>query len=99
SGNKELLASYLSDVGMIFHNHKVYDKSIDYYQQAIVVLTNEKNNGDHLMHTYSNMAQSLLYKNDLAEVKKSLNKAQALLKHLPDSKFTAFFYIVKSMYH
>lgn len=99
SDNQELLSSYLSDVGMIFHNHKVYDKSIDYYQQAIDVLNNEKNNGEQLMHAYSNMAQSLLYQNDLAKAKESLNKAQILLKHLPESKYTAFFYIVKSIYH
>src|SRR5690606_7571562 len=43
SGNKELLSAYLSDVGMIFYNHKAYDKSIDYYQQAIDVLSTEEN--------------------------------------------------------
>jgi len=99
SENKELLSAYLSDVGMIFYNHKVYDKSIDYYQQAIVVLSNEKNNGYHLVRTYSNMAQSQIYQNDLTGAKGSLSKAQVLLKHLPESKFAAFFYIVKSMYH
>ena len=104
SGNKELLSAYLSDVGMIFHNHQEYDKSIDYYQQAIDVLNGGKNNGEPLINAYSNVAQSLLYRNDLTEAdlteaKESLNKAQNLLKHVPESKFAAFFYIVKSIYH
>lgn len=99
SGNKELLSAYLSDVGMIFHNHKAYDKSIDYYQQAIDVLSTEENNGEHLMNAYINIAQSLLYQDDLVKAKEALNKAQSFLKHLPESKFAAFFYIVKSIYH
>src|SRR5690606_34372194 len=99
SGNKELLSSYLSDVGMIFYNHRAYDKSIDYYQQAISVLNNEGNDGDYLARTYVNMAQSQIYQNDLVGARESLRKSQTLLNHLPESKITAFFHIVKSMYH
>jgi len=99
SGNKEIMSSYLSDVGMVFYNHKAYGKSIDYYQQAISVLNNEENDGDHLARTYINMAQSQIYQNDLVEAKESLSKSRSLLNHLPDSKIIAFFHIVKSMYH
>lgn len=99
SGNKVLLSAYLSDVGMIFYNHKEYDKSIDYYQQSIAVLENVENDGDHLARTYLNMAQSQIYQDNLIGAKEALRKSQNLLKHLPESKITAFFHIVKSMYH
>ena len=41
SKNKELLAGYYVDMGMIFNNSKEYDKSIDYIKKAVDIL--EKN--------------------------------------------------------
>ena len=99
STNKGLLSSYLSDVGMIFYNHKAYEKSIDYYHQAIEVLSGEENHGDFLAHTYINLAQSQIYQTDLNDARESLNRAQTLLDGLPESKIKAVYYMTKSMYH
>lgn len=97
--NKGLLSAYLSDVGMIFYNHKAYEKSVDYYRQAIDVLTDVDDHKETLAHTYVNLAQSQIYQTDLNGARASLNKAQALLGALPEAKITAVFYMAKSMYH
>ncbi|MFB5944624.1 tetratricopeptide repeat-containing sensor histidine kinase [Albibacterium profundi] len=99
SGNNILLSGYLSDVGMVFYNHKAYDKSIDYYNQAINLLSKEKNDGGNLPRAYVNMAQSQIYQNELKGAKESLDHAYTLLKDFPESKIFAFYYMVKSMYH
>jgi len=99
SGNNTLLSGYLSDVGMIFYNHKSYDKSIDYYNRAIEVLSKEKNDGENLPRAYINMAQSQIYQNDLHSAENSLDRAYVLLHDFPESKIFAFYYMVKSMYH
>lgn len=99
SGNNVLLSGYLSDVGMIFYNHKAYDKSIDYYHQAINVLNKRKNDGENLPRAYVNMAQSQIYQNELLGAKESLDSAYILLEDFPESKIFAFYYMVKSMYH
>lgn len=99
SGNNMILSGYLSDVGMIFYNHKSYEKSIDYYNQAIEVLSKEKNDGENLPRAYINMAQSQVYQQDLNGANKSLDNAYELLEGFPESKIFAFYYTVKSMYH
>ena len=97
--NKGLLSAYLSDVGMIFYNHKAYEKSVDYYRQAIDVLNEVHDHGETLAHTYVNLAQSQIYQTDLKGARESLNKAQTLLNDLPDSRIMAVYYMAKSMYH
>lgn len=99
SGNNVILSGYLSDVGMIFYNHKSYDKSIDYYNQAINALSQEKNDGENLPRAYINMAQSQIYQKDLTGAKESLETAHRLLNNFPESKIFAFYYMVKSMCH
>src|SRR5690606_33735991 len=84
---------------MVFYNHKAYDKSIDYYNQAINLLSKEKNDGGNLPRAYVNMAQSQIYQNELEGAKESLDHAYALLKDFPESKIFAFYYMVKSKFH
>src|SRR5690606_28630872 len=95
AGERELLSSYLSDVGMVFYNHKEYDKSIGYYRQAIEVLQEKKGKSESLFRAYVNIAQSQVYKQDVEAAAASITAASNILKSLSDSKNAAFFYSVK----
>jgi len=99
AGNMELLSSYLADVGMIFYNHKAYDKSTDYYQQSIKVAEEAGVAGDLLARTYINLAQTQVYQDNAPGASASLAEAGKLLEKLPESKIKAFYYLTKSMYH
>jgi signal transduction histidine kinase len=99
AGNMELLSSYLADVGMIFYNHKSYEKSVDYYQQSIDVAENAGVSGENLARTWINLAQTQIYQDRANDARLSLRKAYEMLKGLPDSKIRGFYYLTKSMYH
>jgi len=97
--NMELLSSYLADVGMIFYNHKAYDKSIDYYRQSIKVAEDANVAGEYLARTYINLAQTQVYQDNARGARESLARADDLLTKVPDSKTRGFYYLTKSMYH
>lgn len=99
SENKLLLSGYYVDMGLVFYNMKEFQKSIAYYQQAIEILQNEKNNNEAASWAYLNLANTYLELQQLEPLKQALNKADFYLKDIPESQYNSIAFIQKSKYY
>ena len=99
SKNKELLAGYYVDMGMIFNNSKEYDKSIDYIKKAVGILEKNSKRGEGIVWAYLNLATVYLEIGELALVEDNILKAEKALERLPHSQYNVFLYQLKSKYY
>lgn len=98
SGNKDLLMSYFTDVGMIFYNHKDYSKALEYYDKAIALVKSPEQETENLLWTYLNLFEVYLYTGDGKSAEKVIRKAEDLLNRIPEKKLSGVFYKNKAKY-
>lgn len=103
SGNKILLASNYTDVGMMFANVKEYDKAIDYYLKATQLLEENKNittkKNEMTTWAYINLAEAYLILKQNDKAYKEILKAENILKNIPQSQYHVPLYKIKSQYY
>ena len=92
SGDLDLLMSYFTDVGMLFYNHKEYEKALEYYFKAISLVKSPEQETENLLWAYHNMFDTYYMQNKLDKCKEVLEKSEILLNKLPSKKLAALFY-------
>lgn len=83
SGDLDLLMSYFTDVGMLFYNHKEYEKALEYYFKAISLVKSPEQETENLLWAYHNMFDTYYMQNKLDKCKEVLEKSEILLNKLP----------------
>lgn len=97
SGDKNLLAIYYADVGLIFRNQWQYDEAARYFDKALAILTDLGDKNRTSSFIYLDAATNLLYANKLAEAKKLIDRSEHLI--LPESETEVIFYQTKGLYY
>lgn len=92
SGDNNLLMSYFTDVGMVFYNNNEYGKAMDYYEKAVSLVKTEQDETENLLWTYLNMFDVYFYQKERDKQMRILEKAEALLKKLPEQKLAGALY-------
>lgn len=91
-GDTDLLMGYFTDVGLVFYNHKEYEKALDYYMKAVSLVKTPDDETGNLLWVYLNIFEVHLYRGDMAKAQHALDKAEKLLEALPDKKLAGIFY-------
>lgn len=87
--------SYFTDVGMIFYNHKEYDKALEYYDKAVSLVSSPADETENLLWTYVNMFDAYLYRGEKEKAQRVLFKAEELLAKIPEKSWREFFIKIK----
>ncbi|MDO5615535.1 MAG: histidine kinase [Cruoricaptor ignavus] len=99
SGNKGLIAGYNTDVGMVFHNLKEYDKAEIYFKKALKILDTTKNQNESIAWTQLNLANTY-HENQKYELEiAAISEAENALKNLPQSQYNSLVFLQKSRYY
>ncbi len=99
SGNKGLLAGYNTDVGMVFHNLKEYDKAEIYFKKALKILEGTRNQNESIAWTQLNLASTYHENKQYYKEFSAISEAENALKNLPQSQYNSLVYLQKSKYY
>lgn len=92
SGDNNLLMGYFTDVGMVFYNHKEYDKALEYYDKAVSLVRTPEDETENLLWTYLNMFETYFYQAEREKAHRILQRSEALLAKIPEKKLAGVFY-------
>ena len=92
SGDDDLLMGYFTNVGMIFYNHKEYDKALEYYEKALSLVRSTRHETESLLWTFLNMFDVYFYTDNKEKARRTLQKAEDLLARIPEKKLAGVFY-------
>ncbi|MDR6782777.1 two-component system NarL family sensor kinase [Pedobacter africanus] len=100
AGNKEYLAKYYTDAGLVFENRWQYDKAEEYFQMAISIYDEVKvSNMNNVFDTYLYSTQNYVHTEKLALAKIALDKTKDLLVKCPSAENYINYYTIESLYY
>lgn len=99
SGDSTLVAINLMNVGLIFMNHKEYDKALGYYHRAITTLTSAGKDYAELADCYIHAAKTYIFIENYEAAKSCLDSAARILSPNPESSYLPAYYEVEGMFY
>ncbi|CAM4221309.1 Signal transduction histidine kinase [Pedobacter westerhofensis] len=99
SSDKSALAKYYSQTGVIFMNTGQYERAAIYYNLCIGLQQYISAKSTILLRTYVLAASNYLYLHHVAQAKKLLDKAKAILAPFPKSRSLPDYYFTEGNYY
>ena len=99
SKNKNLLASYYSDLGMALNNIGDFKKSESYFKSSLAILNEgEEDKHDVKIWTLINMANMYTKHNELEKAKEIFDESEKVLNNYPNSQYGTLYYLFLTQY-
>ena len=93
-----LLGNNYQNVAMVLMNLQAYGKSEQYYEKAFHLLQGRKDSDEQLLTLYVNAARNALFRQDVREAKKRLDKAEKISLRIPNSSYIPIYHTVTGSY-
>lgn len=97
--DKEALAYYYTQLGLVFMSVGQLNTAQEYHDKALTILEDIQPQTTVHLITYLNLVSNYCYKPDSETAKIYLDRATALLKDYPNSQYYPNYYYQVAMYH